>query len=97
MKEYIGSMNSLAFCRASFALLLVAASAYAQLEGRTITRWETGMGGPGSWPPSCRWMCGRCSPCVAVHVPVQPGRARRPTEYYPEAWRCKCGGKLYMP
>ncbi|KAI4364370.1 hypothetical protein MLD38_020471 [Melastoma candidum] len=83
---------------AFFALLVLfaASSARAQLERRT----EMGMAmavGPGSWPPSCRWKCGRCSPCVAVHVPVQPGRESRPMEYYPEAWRCKCGGKLYMP
>ncbi|EYU41442.1 hypothetical protein MIMGU_mgv11b0174041mg, partial [Erythranthe guttata] len=40
--------------------------------------------------------CGRCSPCKAVHVPIQPGMSL-PLEYYPEAWRCKCGNKLFMP
>ncbi|XP_051127620.1 EPIDERMAL PATTERNING FACTOR-like protein 4 [Andrographis paniculata] len=54
------------------------------------------LGGPGSWPPSCRAKCGWCAPCKAVHVPIQPGMSM-PLEYYPEAWRCKCGNKLFMP
>ncbi|XP_057789807.1 EPIDERMAL PATTERNING FACTOR-like protein 6 [Salvia miltiorrhiza] len=54
------------------------------------------LGGPGSSPPRCAWKCGGCMPCKPVHVPVPPG-ARVTTEYYPEAWRCKCGNKLYMP
>ena len=53
-------------------------------------------GGPGSSPPSCRSKCGWCTPCIAVHVPIQPGLSF-PLEYYPEAWRCKCGNKLFMP
>ncbi|MED6171150.1 hypothetical protein PIB30_038054 [Stylosanthes scabra] len=52
--------------------------------------------GPGSSPPSCKSKCGWCSPCDPVHVPVQPGFIIR-LEYYPEAWRCKCGSKLFMP
>ncbi|KAL3626325.1 hypothetical protein CASFOL_029874 [Castilleja foliolosa] len=54
------------------------------------------LGGPGSSPPSCISKCGRCGPCKPVHVPVQPGMSM-PLEYYPEAWRCKCGNKLFMP
>ncbi|KAJ1402576.1 Epidermal patterning factor protein [Sesbania bispinosa] len=54
------------------------------------------LAGPGSSPPSCRSKCGWCSPCQPVHVPVQPGLIIR-LEYYPEAWRCKCGNKLFMP
>ncbi|CAN6677211.1 unnamed protein product [Malus baccata var. baccata] len=50
----------------------------------------------GSSPPSCRSKCGSCSPCKAVHVPIQPG-VSIPLEYYPEAWRCKCGSHLFMP
>ncbi|TKY51192.1 EPIDERMAL PATTERNING FACTOR protein 4 [Spatholobus suberectus] len=57
---------------------------------------EKRFGGPGSSPPSCRSKCGWCSPCQPVHVPVQPGLIIR-LEYYPEAWRCKCGNKLFMP
>jgi hypothetical protein len=53
-------------------------------------------GGPGSTPPSCRSKCGWCNPCHPVHVPVQPGFIIR-LEYYPEAWRCKCGNKLFLP
>ncbi|KAJ3680938.1 hypothetical protein LUZ60_015427 [Juncus effusus] len=54
--------------------------------------------GPGSYPPRCSYKCGRCTPCNPVHVPVPPGRTMFfPTEYYPEAWRCKCGNRLYMP
>ncbi|XP_047313127.1 EPIDERMAL PATTERNING FACTOR-like protein 4 [Impatiens glandulifera] len=54
------------------------------------------VGGLGSWPPACKSKCGICSPCDAVHVPIQPGFST-PQEYYPEAWRCKCGNKLFMP
>lgn len=53
--------------------------------------------GPGSFPPRCMYKCGRCAPCYPVHVPVPPGTLFFPTEYYPEAWRCKCGNRLYMP
>ncbi|CAL5209641.1 unnamed protein product [Lathyrus oleraceus] len=64
--------------------------------------WERDMtqqkklNGPGSAPPSCRSKCGWCNPCHPVHVPVQPGLIIR-LEYYPEAWRCKCGNKLFLP
>ncbi|MQL90746.1 hypothetical protein Taro_023360 [Colocasia esculenta] len=52
--------------------------------------------GPGSSPPTCRARCGRCSPCRPVHIVIQPGRSSL-LEYYPEAWRCQCGNKLFMP
>ncbi|ESQ51572.1 hypothetical protein EUTSA_v10017368mg [Eutrema salsugineum] len=52
--------------------------------------------GLGSSPPRCSAKCGRCTPCKPVHVPVPPGTPVT-AEYYPEAWRCKCGNKLYMP
>ncbi|XLR37912.1 hypothetical protein S83_022572 [Arachis hypogaea] len=52
--------------------------------------------GPGSSPPRCTSKCGKCTPCKPVHVPVPPGTPVT-AEYYPEAWRCKCGNKLYMP
>ncbi|XP_057442146.1 EPIDERMAL PATTERNING FACTOR-like protein 5 isoform X2 [Lotus japonicus] len=54
------------------------------------------LGGPGSFPPRCAAKCGRCAPCRPVHVPVPPGNPVT-AEYYPEAWRCKCGNRLYMP
>ncbi|KAG5236615.1 hypothetical protein OIU77_014444 [Salix suchowensis] len=54
------------------------------------------LGGPGSSPPSCRSKCDKCSPCKPVHVPIQRGLSM-PLEYYPEAWRCKCGNKLFLP
>ncbi|KAK8984261.1 hypothetical protein V6N11_029578 [Hibiscus sabdariffa] len=53
--------------------------------------------GPGSQPPPCRSNCGSCSPCKPVHVPIKPGLRMMPLEYYPEAWRCKCGDKIFMP
>ncbi|XP_062172767.1 EPIDERMAL PATTERNING FACTOR-like protein 6 [Alnus glutinosa] len=69
----------------------------------SIGRKETSMSlamrilsGPGSSPPRCTSKCGKCTPCNPVHVPVPPGTPVT-TEYYPEAWRCKCGNKLYMP
>ncbi|KAB1218117.1 EPIDERMAL PATTERNING FACTOR-like protein 4 [Morella rubra] len=52
--------------------------------------------GLGSSPPTCRSKCGGCSPCWPVHVPIHPGLST-PLEYYPEAWRCQCGNKLFMP
>ncbi|XP_037407156.1 uncharacterized protein LOC119269433 [Triticum dicoccoides] len=52
--------------------------------------------GPGSYPPRCTGKCGSCSPCYPVHVAVPPG-VPVTTEYYPEAWRCRCGNRLYMP
>ncbi|RCV46440.1 hypothetical protein SEVIR_9G536400v4 [Setaria viridis] len=62
--------------------------------GTTAAR--RGLVGPGSSPPTCRSRCGGCHPCRPVHVAIQPGRSF-PLEYYPEAWRCKCGNKLFMP
>ncbi|XP_022154900.1 EPIDERMAL PATTERNING FACTOR-like protein 5 [Momordica charantia] len=57
-----------------------------------------GQGGPGSSPPRCASKCGNCTPCKPVHVavPVPPGTPVT-ADYYPEAWRCKCRNKLYMP
>lgn len=52
--------------------------------------------GLGSSPPRCTSKCGGCTPCKPVHVPV-PSDTPVTAEYYPEAWRCKCGNKLYMP
>ncbi|KAJ8768838.1 hypothetical protein K2173_023742 [Erythroxylum novogranatense] len=54
------------------------------------------LSGLGSSPPHCGSKCGKCTPCQPVHVPVPPGTPVT-AEYYPEAWRCKCGNKLYMP
>ncbi|KAG4989189.1 hypothetical protein JHK82_031520 [Glycine max] len=54
------------------------------------------LGGPGSSPPQCTSKCGKCTPCRPVHVTVPPGTPVT-AEYYPEAWRCKCGNKLSMP
>ncbi|KAL5580544.1 hypothetical protein UlMin_012986 [Ulmus minor] len=54
------------------------------------------LSGPGSTPPRCLWKCGSCTPCKPVHVSVPPGTPVT-AEYYPEAWRCKCGNKLFMP
>ncbi|XP_010931343.1 EPIDERMAL PATTERNING FACTOR-like protein 4 [Elaeis guineensis] len=64
-------------------------------QGGTVRRRELSEG-PGSYPPRCTSKCGTCTPCTPVHVPVPPGTPEI-TEYYPEAWRCKCGNKLYMP
>ncbi|XP_062083442.1 EPIDERMAL PATTERNING FACTOR-like protein 6 [Humulus lupulus] len=60
---------------------------------KTAPRYLSGIG---SSPPRCLWKCGNCRPCKPVHVPVPPGNPVT-AEYYPEAWRCKCGNKLYMP
>ncbi|XP_019430562.1 PREDICTED: EPIDERMAL PATTERNING FACTOR-like protein 6 [Lupinus angustifolius] len=54
------------------------------------------LGGPGSSPPQCTSKCGNCTPCTPVHLPVPPGTPVI-AEYYPEAWRCKCGNKLNLP
>ncbi|KAI3682518.1 hypothetical protein L1987_82558 [Smallanthus sonchifolius] len=74
----------------------------AKTEKQTLWPWTTTttsrkrLTGPGSSPPRCAWKCGRCTPCKPVHVPVPPGNPVT-AEYYPEAWRCKCGNRLYMP
>ncbi|EPS69420.1 hypothetical protein M569_05350, partial [Genlisea aurea] len=52
--------------------------------------------GPGSRPPRCVSKCGRCEPCRPTHVAVPP-RMWVTAEYYPEAWRCTCGDRLYTP
>ncbi|CAA0814181.1 EPIDERMAL PATTERNING FACTOR-like protein 4 [Striga hermonthica] len=94
----------LSFATAAVALLLLLSSvsgAYLRLSPSRQLSSEGGparrrLGVPGSSPPTCRSRCGRCAPCDPVHVPVQPGFSM-PLEYYPEAWRCKCGNKLFMP
>nr|XP_009769322.1 PREDICTED: EPIDERMAL PATTERNING FACTOR-like protein 4 [Nicotiana sylvestris] len=50
----------------------------------------------GSSPPQCITKCGNCSPCTPVRIIVHPGISEK-LEYYPEAWRCKCGNKLFNP
>ncbi|GMG98168.1 hypothetical protein Nepgr_000008 [Nepenthes gracilis] len=50
----------------------------------------------GSTPPRCSSKCGKCTPCKPVHVAVPPGTPVT-AEYYPEAWRCKCHNKFFMP
>ncbi|KAL2517099.1 EPIDERMAL PATTERNING FACTOR-like protein 4 [Abeliophyllum distichum] len=94
-------------CTVSFAtiafLLLTSVSAlglnptrqFKEVVERVLTRRRLG-GGPGSTPPTCRSKCGKCSPCKPVHVSIQH-RFIMPLEYYPEAWRCRCGNKLFMP
>lgn len=64
----------------------------------TTPRGRAMMGKLGSTPPSCVMRCAGCVPCTPVHVPIHQGRKRIGLlEYYPEAWRCKCKNKLYMP
>jgi hypothetical protein len=69
-------------------------------DGRYSWFWATAarraLVGPGSSPATCLSRCRGCHPCRPVHVAIQPGRSF-PLEYYPEAWRCKCGNKLFMP
>ncbi|KAH7278555.1 hypothetical protein KP509_38G046200 [Ceratopteris richardii] len=53
----------------------------------------------GSSPPHCIDRCGHCTPCVAVHVPVQPKTRKHKQmglqEYYPEIWHCKCRSRIF--
>ncbi|CAN8268720.1 unnamed protein product [Cochlearia groenlandica] len=66
------------------------------LTGRIIDQKR--LNGPGSVPPRCRSKCEKCEPCKAVRLTIQPGRLIiTPTEYYPEAWRCVCGNKIFLP
>ncbi|KAM7521992.1 hypothetical protein LguiA_011894 [Lonicera macranthoides] len=71
-------------------------NAFQKLTGEETVNARRFLGGPGSSPPRCLSKCGRCTPCKPVHVTVPPGTPVT-AEYYPEAWRCKCGNKLYMP
>ncbi|KAL6979011.1 hypothetical protein U1Q18_020676 [Sarracenia purpurea var. burkii] len=63
---------------------------------RVVRRTRRFLSWPGSSPPRCSSKCGHCTPCKPVHVSVPPGTPVT-TEYYPEAWRCKCGNKVFMP
>ncbi|KAB2088931.1 hypothetical protein ERO13_A03G023400v2 [Gossypium hirsutum] len=67
-----------------------------EIQGHPSSLPRRVLSGPGSSPPRCASKCGKCTPCKPVHVPVPPGTPVT-AEYYPEAWRCKCGNKLYMP
>ncbi|KAJ0978406.1 hypothetical protein J5N97_013880 [Dioscorea zingiberensis] len=71
-------------------------SSLATLEVWNRVHARRSLGGPGSHPPRCEGKCGRCTPCRPVRVTVPPGTPVT-TEYYPEAWRCKCRNHLYMP
>ncbi|KAG0570840.1 hypothetical protein M758_6G183800 [Ceratodon purpureus] len=53
----------------------------------------------GSAPPSCQGKCGSCVPCFPIHVSLGGPHAGSITEqeYYPEAWRCKCDNRTFMP
>ncbi|CAA7015380.1 unnamed protein product [Microthlaspi erraticum] len=66
----------------------------AGLPGRIVDQKR--LSRPGSAPPRCRLRCGNCEPCQAVRVCIQQGLIT-PLEYYPEAWRCKCGERTFMP
>ncbi|XWS71936.1 hypothetical protein CRYUN_Cryun03dG0181500 [Craigia yunnanensis] len=66
------------------------------IQGFPLSLARRFLSGPGSSPPRCTSKCGKCTPCKPVHVSVPPGTPVT-AEYYPEAWRCKCGNKLYMP
>ncbi|KAL6970295.1 EPIDERMAL PATTERNING FACTOR-like protein 6 [Sarracenia purpurea var. burkii] len=59
-------------------------------EDREVLSW------PESSPPRCSSKCGHCTPCKSVHVSVPPGTPVI-AEYYLEAWRCKCGNKVFKP
>ncbi|KAH7404780.1 hypothetical protein KP509_15G042300 [Ceratopteris richardii] len=65
----------------------------AVIEGNTP---RDGVNAVGSKPPSCISKCNGCHPCVPLRISVPPGNPSL-SEYYPEAWRCKCHGKFYMP
>eukprot|EP00250_Pteridium_aquilinum_P034876 c824_g1_i1 orf=362-763(+) len=57
----------------------------------------------GSSPPRCVKRCGSCTPCkstvVPIHINVEGSftPSKSESEYYPVAWRCQCGGKIYYP
>lgn len=56
----------------------------------------------GSTPPNCEGRCETCTPCVPVLVPVPPKKpvhfeVQKPQDYYPEIWKCGCGGNIYLP
>ncbi|KAL2467143.1 EPIDERMAL PATTERNING FACTOR-like protein 6 [Abeliophyllum distichum] len=55
----------------------------------------------GSSPPKCVGKCKTCTPCKPVLVRVPPGKPVQfevsRIDYYPQIWRCQCGGNLYKP
>lgn len=82
--------------RTGSSALLIRSSTSSTDDGNAAADPRRRLVGPGSSPPTCRSRCGRCTPCRAVRVAIQPGIGTQ-WEYYPEVWRCKCGSKLYMP
>ncbi|KAJ8503836.1 hypothetical protein OPV22_004722 [Ensete ventricosum] len=87
----IGSPRTKYFVQGPWPAAREVGTAAAEEEGE-----RRGLMGPGSYPPRCASKCGKCTPCRPVHVPVPPGTPVT-SEYYPEAWRCKCGNRLYVP
>nr|XP_009788981.1 PREDICTED: polygalacturonase [Nicotiana sylvestris]XP_016462214.1 PREDICTED: polygalacturonase-like [Nicotiana tabacum] len=88
------TLKSTSLLEINFAFAAKADFSFQKLNTGSTTRRI--LGGLGSSPPRCMSKCGRCTPCRPIHVAVPPGTPVT-TEYYPEAWRCKCGNKLYMP
>ncbi|KAK6785978.1 hypothetical protein RDI58_014503 [Solanum bulbocastanum] len=89
------TLNSTSLFEINFGLPAKADFSFQRLKMATANTRRI-LGGLGSSPPRCILKCGRCTPCHPVHVAVPPGNPVT-AEYYPEAWRCKCGNKLYMP
>ncbi|XP_006344080.1 EPIDERMAL PATTERNING FACTOR-like protein 5 [Solanum tuberosum] len=89
------TLNSTSLFEINFGLPAKADFSFQRLKKATANTRRI-LGGLGSSPPRCILKCGRCTPCHPVHVAVPPGTPVT-AEYYPEAWRCKCGNKLYMP
>ncbi|KAM3309458.1 EPIDERMAL PATTERNING FACTOR-like protein 6 [Capsicum chacoense] len=89
------SFNSTSLFEINFGLGAKADFSFQRLKKATGSTRRI-LGGLGSSPPRCTLKCDKCTPCHPVHVTVPPGTPVT-AEYYPEAWRCKCGNKLYMP
>ncbi|XP_042410819.1 EPIDERMAL PATTERNING FACTOR-like protein 5 [Zingiber officinale] len=76
---------------------LISAEAEVAEEGKRLRRK---LMEPGSHPPRCVDKCDGCAPCRPLRVRVPPAAAaeiEEAAEYYPEVWRCQCGGRYFMP
>ncbi|KAL9296730.1 hypothetical protein ACSQ67_022626 [Phaseolus vulgaris] len=96
-------------CRSVLLLFLLFTPMFSS-SGASCKDSESGEGlvsstvGPMSRPPICFYRCEKCRPCKAVLVTTPPAAHQQtasgsggPNDYYPQAWRCTCDGKLYDP
>lgn len=51
----------------------------------------------GSVPTTCNSKCNLCEPCIPVEVSVRSNGMALEENYYPQVWKCICGGSIFLP